>query len=383
METTQEATALRRKLHESAEVSDREENTARIVRDWLTARDIEIVADKVGGHGLVARVRGGSEGPVRLFRADLDALPLKKGGSDDERDDGHAHHACGHDGHMAMLAGALAALNADRDWAGMVYGLFQPSEETGHGGARVIKSRRLPTDFRRAFAIHNLPGVELGTVRCRAGPMACGSTGLELRLLGSTAHAAHPEAGRNPIPAIAELVPQIMRVADGLDDGAWGLVTPIQVNAGKVAYGTAAGRGVLRFTLRADSDPALNGMVKSALEAARRIAKEHRLRLKHQEVERFPATVNDEAAVAVVKGATRRAGLTYDEPDAPQRWSEDFGHFTGRWPGALIGLGSGKDQPELHTPDYEFPDDLIPRGIEFWCALAREDDHHDDARTTG
>jgi amidohydrolase len=366
---------LRRRLHQHPETAFEEKETARIIVEFLAEFGVEPLAEEIAGPGVLFRLKGGKPGPRVLLEADLDALPLEEATGVDyaSKHDGK-HHACGHDGHMAMVAGAMAHLAEGKDeFAGELYALFQPAEETGEGAEKAMQDPRLNRlELDGVFAIHNLPGHPMGTIVIRPGPMASASVGMHFRFEGETSHAAAPHKGKSATGAVAQLS---LRAAgtpsEVLPYGRAALVTPIHMEVGRVAYGTAAGSGSARFTVRAAADEDLKKVKDRLVKKAEAMAMSHDLELTVEEVEPFPSTVNDPDCVAAVEAAAARLGLEVDRPDGALPWSEDFGHFNQKWPGALICLGSGEDQPELHRPDFDFPDDLLATGIAFWVELIR------------
>lgn len=364
---------LRAALHRHPDLSGEENATAARVKDFLAGFGLGPWAENVGGHGLLYRIEGAQEGPAILLRADLDALPLVEA-----TELAHAsqapgrHHACGHDGHTAMLAGAAAVLHRHRELVrGTVYVLFQPAEETGAGMAACLEHPALrDLALSRVFAVHNLPGYPLGSVILQRRGAAAASTGLRITLTGATSHASEPYRGRNPIPVLADLV-HVIQATPGtcLPYGRSGLATLVHMQAGQEAYGSSPAQGRLGVTLRADEQEDLDAMV-----AHLRQQVEHRSRATglHGEVELvepFPATINHADAAADVERAAVRAGLPVIRLDRPFPWSEDFGHATRRWPGALIGLGAGDAHPALHSAEYDFPDSLLALGARLWLAV--------------
>ncbi len=338
------AARLRRELAAAAEVSGAEEQTAHIVQQFLEAHDIPVETG-VGGHGLLARL---GDGPAVLLRADLDALP----GPDGPR------HRCGHDGHMAMLAGALTNWRPGHP---AIIALFQPSEEDGTGMERCLADPRLAdAEITAAYAIHNIPGAPLGQVLVTPGALA--STGIRIALKGRPAHAASPHEGHSPYAAMRRLADAVPDLPKSTGE-ANALATLIHVRLGEEAYGTSPGEGIVASTLRG-SDGAVAAM-RTQWVATIPGDVEHTI----QTVDPFPETRNTEAGVAAVRAAAKAANLDAAELDAWFSWSEDFGHAVARYGGALIGLGSGLDQPALHDIHYEFPDDLLEHGIRFWSAL--------------
>lgn len=369
---------LRRQIHAHPEVSGEEAGTAALMREFLVTCDAGRIIEGLGGHGLAAifPAPDGAEGPTVLLRAELDALPIQERGDlpHASRREGVAH-LCGHDGHMTMLAGVARALRDRPPRRGRVVLLFQPAEETGQGAHQVIQDPRweqLQPDW--AFAIHNLPRYPRGTILLREGAFTAGSVGLIVRLRGRTAHAAYPEQGQSPAGAFARLVPALAALPAALEErGELALVTVVHARLGDRAFGTTPGEAAVMATLRADREDVLSDMRERALALARQEAAREDLAVSCEWVEEFPVTENDAVAVAAAERAARACGLDIDAPaESPFRWSEDFGWFTRGSPGALIGLGSGTQQPVLHAPDYDFPDQLLEPGVAFWEALLAE-----------
>lgn len=369
----EQALELRHQIHRRPELSGEETETARTIAAFLEGHGLTPIREGLAGTGLLFHIKGDEEGPARLFRADLDALPLVEQGDVPHRSEVDArHHACGHDGHMAMLSGALAELVSSERLKGDLYGLFQPAEETGAGAAQVLDDPQFPDiAFDGVFSLHNLPGRPLGQVLVREGPMAVASVGLHYHFQGAASHAGAPHEGRNPMSAIAQLLLRAVDVPHrGEDFRRSALVTPIHVEAGRIAFGTSAGDGSVRFTVRADGQGLLGRLVTRIDDMAAQLAATDGLELSVEHVEPFPLTNNTAAAADAVIQAATDAGLDHHRMQGVMPWSEDFGHFTARFPGALACLGAGTDHPDLHTPTYDFPDELVPLGIRYWKALA-------------
>jgi amidohydrolase len=362
-----DAIQLRQALHQIAEIGFDVHATRAVLEGWFAANGI--ATRQVGQAGLLAH----RPGPGRriLVRAELDALPLTEA-TGRAYASKTAHHACGHDGHMAMVAVALAAAGGTAD----VTALFQPAEETGEGMqdclAARLDSAGSPKQgdaklegFEACFAIHNIPGAPLGTIMVRDGVAAMASTGLSIAFHGSTSHAAQPELARNAAFPIAATVVGCRQVAAAIPGAVMAIVG---IDVGGPRYGTTAGSGTLMFTVRAPSDDGLNAVVTGLQQLAAQHAQHAGLEVAVTSVEPFPATMNHVDAVEAVRTAAQTAKLHVQEHDSFP-WSEDFGYATQRWPGALIGLGSGPHQPDLHKPTYDFPDELLKHGIRFWTAL--------------
>ncbi|MFP5501525.1 MAG: M20 family metallopeptidase [Candidatus Sericytochromatia bacterium] len=365
--------ALRHALHQHPELSGAEVDTAGRLQAFLAGHGLTPVAEGVGGHGLLYRLPGAAAGPAVLLRADTDALPIAEATGCPH---GSAylgrHHACGHDGHAAMLAGALAALSRV-SLPGPLYALFQPAEETGTGMARCLEHPALAgLEVARAYAFHNVPGAPLGQVIMREGPAAPASTGLRLTLTGRRSHASEPHLGRNPLPLLGELIPLIQALPGQLPFGRAGLATLVHVGAEGENYGMSPGSAQLGVTLRADHQADLEAMRQALTLAVEARASAAGLTACFELLDPFPAVFNDAASAREVETAAWGLGLATTWAERPFPWSEDFGHATARWPGALVGLGAGEATPALHSPDYDFPDALLETGIRLWEAIATQ-----------
>lgn len=365
----------RRQLHAIAELSGEEQDTSAYIRDFMEKAGADYITGGIGGHGLLAGFKAGNEGPVLLLRCELDALPIP---DDIEADYVSAKegtgHKCGHDGHMAILCGVAKVLGQGLLKSGQVMLLFQPAEETGEGAERVLKDEKF-TDIKPdyVFALHNLPGYEKNSIVVREGTFAAASTGFIARFRGQTSHAAHPEEGRSPAPAVAQLIQSLSalpQLESSLDEPA--KCTVIHARLGERAFGTSPGEAEVMATLRTYSDHRLEKLKERAEAIASGLAGIYGLTLETEWPEPFPATVNDSTAVDVIRRAAEKNGLQLNRKEAPFGWSEDFGHFTKRFKGAMFGLGAGRNQAPLHASEYDFPDELIATGISIFTGIINE-----------
>lgn len=372
---------LRRELHRGAELSGLEEATAARVRQALEPYRPDDLIPALGGHGLAACWRSERAGANVLLRCELDALPISDPSAlaHASRTSGVAHK-CGHDGHMAMLVGVAARLAAEPPDVGAVTLLFQPSEETGEGAERVLAdpafARVLPDVV---LALHNLPGFPLGSVLIRDDVFAFGSVGAEIRFSGEESHAAEPASGNSPAVAVATMIHELQRMnPPGEPDS--GAVTVTHVKVGEPAFGTSPGSGRVFATLRSGTSGGLAELQRAVGAAVDAAGRDYGLGAELFWREPFPVTEVDASVVAAVESRARELGLEVVRPPAPFRWSEDFGRFTARFPGALVGLGAGQDHPALHHPAYDFPDELIPIGADLLFGAARSLTTHPGAR---
>lgn len=363
---------IRKELHQHPEVSEKEAETAERIAGYLQRIPGIQISSGIGGHGIIASKRYGP-GKVIGFRAELDALPI------DERNEisyvsqnKGVSHVCGHDGHMAMLLDMLEKLEAEQMERGTAVLFFQPAEETGAGADRMIREIEegaieiaIPD---LCLGIHNIPGRPIGEVCSKNGVFACGSAGLMARIDGKTAHAAHPEAAVNPLILACELLDYGRGLPAHERVSGFALCTPISLHSGSKTFGTSPPDATLRMTLRAAENASLDGMMDMLRSKAEELTMGAGAELDIDFVEHFPPTVND-AHFDQVKDVCHAIGLDSVVLKQPFRWSEDFAHFSRLCPSFMMGLGSGEEQPALHNPDFDFPDELVGLGGKLYLAL--------------
>ena len=357
---------LRKTLHRHPELSGREFQTASRIKKFLwEIPEIQIV-EKVGGNGMIALFDSGKPGPSILLRCDMDALPIEETNVFLHKsvNDGVAHK-CGHDGHMAIIAGVAAILGTNPIAAGKVALLFQPEEENGRGAERVLQHSFFETFIPdMVFAMHNLPGFEENTVISRVGCFASASRGMVIKLFGSTSHAAHPEQGRSPVNVVSGLLTgltELPNLRETFDD--FCLVTIIHARIGERAFGTTPDEAVVMATLRSYLDSDMVKLTRNAERLVQELCRQNRIEWEWEYTEVYPATLNDSRTHDLVKTAARFAGCEFIEFAEPFRWSEDFGRFTQKYPGAVFGIGVGVEHAGLHHNDYDFNDKIIPSAI--------------------
>ena len=361
-----ELTEFRRDLHRFPEVSGEERETAARVTAALTVTRPDQIVTGLGGHGVAAVWNGAAPGETVLFRAELDALPIDELGQPAWRStQPFKGHMCGHDGHMTILLALARLIQRQRPARGRVILMFQPAEEDGSGAAAVIADPRYPEikpDW--AFALHNMPGLALGHATLRAGTMMCASQGLRVTLTGKTAHASMPETGISPVHAIARLIPALLALGPG---GAmtehFRMTTVTHVRIGEPAFGISPGLGELWVKLRTRDDGPMAALRAEAEALVRAEAAQDHLGVAFQTQDDFAATVNDPKAIHRLTLALDALAMPHADPMEPLRGSEDFGRFGSDGSKmAMLFLGAGATCPQLHNPDYDFPDALIPLG---------------------
>jgi len=358
---------LRQDLHRYPELSGREGGTARRIIQFFASLNPDSIIEGIGGNGVAVVFSGEKRGPTVLLRSELDALPIAENIETSYCSTvSGISHKCGHDGHMAILAGVGAGLAVKRPPRGKVVLLYQPAEETGEGAAAVLQDPQfaeIRPDY--AFALHNLPGFPLGQVVIRHGTFACASRGMTVRLAGTPAHAAQPETGKSPTDAMCRIIQRLSSLPAGLVPAAeTAFVTIVGAALGEKTFGIAPGKAEVWATLRSEINDTMAGIVAYAERAVHECASSGGLDVAVDYQEVFPATVNSQHAVDLVRSSVAPESL--HDLAKPFRWSEDFGRFTAVSEGALFGLGAGSTMPDLHNPGYDFPDALIPLGVQIF-----------------
>ncbi|QGK70420.1 amidohydrolase [Allosaccharopolyspora coralli] len=373
-------TTLRRwrhDLHQRPETGFAEHATAAYVADVLRALGLRVEIG-VGGTGVVGSLRGGGSDRAIGFRADMDGLPLQERG-------GHAHisrnegvmHACGHDGHMAMLLGAAAELAAHGDVDGAVYFFFQPAEEHGRGAQAMIDDKlfdRFPVEA--VYGLHNMPGLPAGELHTRDGGIMASEDNFEIRITGRGGHAARPHMVIDPLVVSAEIVLALQTIVGrNVDPYSSAVVSCTEVT-------TDGARNAIpdEVVLRGDTrvfDPDVQTLLEHRMrELCEHIAVAHGASCIVTYTHEFAPTTNDAAATAVaVDAAVGAVGAErVNARCAPSMASEDFGVLASTVPGCFAFLGNGTDPARggmpLHSREYDFNDDVLRTGVDYYVALS-------------
>jgi len=367
-------TNWRRKLHRLPEISGQEFETASQIRNFLADTLPDGVISGLGGTGVALIYNGREPGPTLMFRAELDALPIHEIGKWDHRSaiPGKGH-MCGHDGHMAILAALGRMVSRNRPRRGRVVLLFQPAEETGLGAAAVIADEKfsgLRPDY--SFALHNLPGLPKGHVWLKDGVANCASRGLRIKLSGRAAHASMPESGISPAVAVAKLIPSLTSLGKG-DFGTEGfaLATITHVTIGEATFGIAPGDAEVWVTLRTMTDDSMQQLTTTAESIVEEAVRDTGIATSLSYHDVFAHSENDPEAVQLLRQAMSAEGVPHRRGEA-MRASEDFGRFAAVSRSAMFFLGAGEDVPNLHNPDYDFPDELISIGARIFARAVHD-----------
>lgn len=374
---------FRRDLHQHPELKYEERRTSEKISTYLGSLGIDVTRG-FGVTGLVACIHGQHRsardpGPIIGIRADIDALPLQE-----INEFAHSSvvagqmHACGHDGHTAMVLGAAELLARQRDFDGTVCLIFQPAEEGG-AGARAMMDDGLFDRFpcQAIFALHNWPALPQGQMAVRRGPMMAGATKFEILVQGQGGHAALPHTTVDPIPIACSIVGQmqtlISRVIDPLDAAV--------LTVGKIDAGTSPNiipdRARIYGTCRTLKQETETYLLSRLHQLAIHIAQAHQANAELIILPgSYPNTTNhDQEAIFMAEVMREIVGTEHAFTELPPAMtSEDFGFMLEEIPGAYGWIGNGplgQSGVGLHNPGYDFNDDNLALGARFWDLLAR------------
>jgi hippurate hydrolase len=366
----------RRHLHQHPELSFQEADTAALVAESLEQCGWQVTRG-VGGHGVVATLREGSGGRSIALRADMDALPIDEatGKAWASRTPG-VMHACGHDGHTAMLLGAAQHLAKTRDFSGTVHLVFQPAEEAGQGsGAQRMIEDGLFERFHcdAIFGLHNTPGVPAGSFGFASGPFMAASDTARITIHGRGGHAARPHQAVDPILIAGSLVVALQSVvARNVDPRQMAIVTIGALHAGS-APNVIPDVATMALSIRS-----FDAEVRHLLEQRIRALVTAHVQGYGGEVtidyERgYPVVVNSPAETEFARRvAEELVGPAKVIAPFPQvTGSEDFAYYLERKPGCFLRLGNGEGGAMLHNPKYDFNDEILTVGAEYWTRLAQ------------
>ena len=376
--------SVRRDIHAHPELCFQEQRTADIVAAKLTEWGIPIHRG-LGTTGVVGIVKNGSSSRAIGLRADMDALPMQEFNSFAHASQ-HAGkmHACGHDGHVAMLLAAAQHFARHRNFDGTVYLIFQPAEEGGGGAREMIKDglfEKFPVQA--VFGMHNWPGSQVGKFAVSAGPVMASSNEFKITIQGKGGHAALPHVGLDPVPIACQMVQAfqtiISRNKKPIDAG---VISVTMIHAGE-ATNVIPDSCELQGTVRTFSLEVLDLIEKRMQEVAEHTAAAFGTTCAFSFTRNYPPTINSapEAAFArrVMEGIVGADNVIDQEPTMG---AEAFAYMLQAKPGAYCfiangdgahrDMGHGGGPCMLHNPSYDFNDDLIPLGATYWVRLAEE-----------
>jgi amidohydrolase len=377
LEIQGEIAAIRRDIHAHPELAYEEMRTSDIVAAKLTEWGLEVTRG-LGKTGVVGTLRKGNSLKSIGLRADMDALPMDESNDFQHRSQNAGRmHACGHDGHTAMLLGAAKMLSEKRDFEGAVHFIFQPAEE-GRGGAEAMVKDGLFEKFpcEQIFGMHNRPKLDVGKFAIRSGPQMAGGGLFDIKITGKGAHGARPETGVDPVIIATQIISALQSVVSRnvapLDSA---VISVTQMHAGD-AYNVIPQEAVLRGTIRAFRKETM-ALVKERIETiSKGIAQTLGGKAEPDVRVVFPPLVNDRDSVKFI--ADVAAEIVGDENmnrEGPYVMaSEDFSYMLEKVPGAFINIGNGGGEGgcEVHNPGYDFNDEIITLGATLWSRVVEK-----------
>ncbi len=370
-----ELTAIRRDIHAHPELAFAEQRTADLVAAKLAEFGCEIHRG-LAGTGIVGTIRRGNSPAAIGLRADMDALPIQELNEFAHRStaDGKMH-ACGHDGHTAMLLGAAKYLARTRNFHGTVHLIFQPAEEGGGGGRIMVEQGlfdKFPCDA--VFALHNRPGIPVGHIAARPGPLLAASDRWDIHITGHGTHAAHPHFGIDPFVVGAEVVLALQTIVSRTVDPLDSAVVSIGFMRGGSAYNAIPDGVHIGGTSRSFRPEVQDAIERRIGDIARGAALAHGASADVSYRRSYPPTINHAAetefaaeVAAEICGADRVVRNV-----APSMGGEDFSFMLNKRPGAMLWLGNGPGEGDcfLHNAHYDFNDAALPVGVSFLARLA-------------
>ncbi|MEO5372758.1 MAG: M20 family metallopeptidase [Alphaproteobacteria bacterium] len=369
--------AWRHDIHRHPELAYAERRTAGVVAGLLRQFGVDEVVEGVGGTGVVGVLRNGV-GPTIGLRADMDALPIEELADRPYRSiHPRIMHACGHDGHTAMLLGAARHLAQTRSFRGTVVLIFQPAEE-GQAGARAMIEdglfERFPVDA--IYGLHNMPGRPTGSFAVSPGAVMAAADRFQVVLTGRGGHAAAPHLTRDPLVAAAAAVTALQTVVSRNVIPTGTLVVSVtEIHAGE-AFNVIPDSARLGGTVRY-FDPEVGAMARRRMQGILDgIAAAHEVSVEFTYMPGYPPTVNSAAEADLVREvAIDLVGEAAVGPQPASMFSEDFSFYLQLRPGAYAFIGNGEGEgdsrgcPGLHNPYYDFNDAILPTGAGFFCRL--------------
>jgi hippurate hydrolase len=375
-----EITAWRRDIHANPELMFDVHRTAASVAEKLKAFGCDEVVPGIGRTGVVGVIKGnrpasGGRAAVIGLRADMDALPIEEAtGLSYKSTIKGKMHACGHDGHTAMLLGAAKYLAETRNFGGTAVVIFQPAEEGGGGGREMVADGMMDRfGIEEVYGMHNYPGMPVGEFGMRPGPIMAAADYVSIEIEGKGAHAARPHLGIDPILVGAQMVNQLQSIVSRNVDPLQSGVVSICVFQAGTTNNVIPQTAKLAGTIRSLTDEVRDLLEKRVREIVDGVAGLHGATARVTYHRGYPVTRNhtDQTAFAA-SVASEIAGKDRVNDDLPPMMgAEDFSYMLNARPGAFIFVGNG-DSAGLHHPAYDFNDDVIPVGSSYWVKLVEK-----------
>ena len=372
-----EIAAWRRDLHAHPELLYDVHRTAGTVADKLKSFGCDEVVTGIGRNGVVGVIHGHRADAANQrrtigLRADMDALPIAEETNVPYRSTVPGKmHACGHDGHTAMLLGAAKYLAETRNFAGTAVVIFQPAEEGGGGGRAMVQEGLLDRfSIQEVFGMHNTPGLPVGHFAIRQGPIMASADRLRIEIEGHGGHAAKPHLGVDPVLVGAQIVNQIQSIVSRNTDPLDAAVVSITLFQAGNTDNVIPQNALLRGTARSLSADVRDMLERRLYEIVEGTARVYGATAKLTYLRDYPVTINHELQTTFAAAvATDVVGPERVETDTrPMMGAEDFSFMLNERPGSYIFVGNG-NSAGLHHPAYDFNDETIPAGTSYWVRL--------------
>jgi hippurate hydrolase len=369
----EEITAWRRDLHENPEILYEVHRTAGLVADKLKAFGCDEVVPGIGKTGVVGVIRGRKPGAKVIgLRADMDALPMTEatGLPYASRTPGRMH-ACGHDGHTAMLLGAAKYLCETRNFDGTAIVIFQPAEEGGAGGKAMVDDGLMERwNIQEVYGMHNGPGIPVGQFAIRPGPMLAATDRILIEVTGKGGHAARPHQCVDTVLVASHIVTGLQSIVSrNVDPIQSGVVSICMFHSGE-AENVIPATATLKGTARSLTTDVRDLLERRVIEVAETTARLHGASARATYERGYPVTENHARQTEFAAGVAKQiAGADKVETNAPPiMGGEDFAYMLQARPGAFIFVGNGATA-SVHNPEYDFNDQAIPAGVSYWARL--------------
>jgi amidohydrolase len=376
----EEMKAWRQELHSIPEIGLEEYETSKYIKSKLTEFNIDF-KDGYANTGIVARVKGsqGNSDKSIGLRADFDALPMPEKNEFEHKSTNEGMmHACGHDGHTSMLLGAAKYLSENNDFDGSVYFIFQPGEEGFAGGQKMIQDGMFD-DFKidEVYALHNWPELPIGSIGVNNGPMMAAVDEFDIVVKGRGGHAAIPQLAIDPVVIASQIVLAVQtivsRSTDPVDKA---LISITKINGG-TAYNVIDDSVKLGGTVRTFKPETRSFYEKKLKEISAGIAKANgaEAEVDFHLTNKYPPTINSKKESEFAANVAKKVfGDSQVDTDIdPSMGGEDFSYLLEKKPGAYLYIGQGDDnhKAHLHTTKYDFNDNLLPIGVNYWVELVK------------
>ncbi|OCG22146.1 M20 aminoacylase family protein [Gilliamella sp. App4-10] len=371
-----EMIAWRHHIHAHPETAFEEVNTTKFIIEKLQSFGITELYTDFAPTGVVGIIKGNQEGRWIALRADIDALDIIEENNIDYCSTMHGKmHACGHDGHTAMLLGTAKYLSENRDFAGTVVVIFQPAEEN-EGGARVMVENGLFERFpiEAVYGIHNQPNMELNHFYINHGPMMASYDVFEIKITGVGAHAAAPHLGKDTILTATQIVNGLQSIVSRNADPLSSLVVSVtQIHSGDT-WNVLPQEAVIRGTVRTFSAQVQDMAESRIKQISTGIATTFEAKAEVDYQRRYPATINyakqADIAITAAKKIVGQDNVIIDP--LPSMGSEDFAFMLQKIPGVYVWLGAGKGA-NLHHPAFNFNDEVLTTGVSYFIEIVNQE----------